>query len=263
MNARFLVLAGALMNICSQHTFADARVIVQFPKTMTSVKWSLTEIPTIQSLMKRLDRPRDAVVHMYRPSYQQIQSEEISMCREAVRRLPQVRYRVRDGVADVEATKNALTELSEQLLPTGRVIDFAPIDPLQFHSNPELDRKLRDGDRFLVIEQHSFVWTWDATHGFRQRAHAPLRSATDYGIDAISSGAARGDWVYWIGPHGELSRLGVASYNRAARPIPPGSILFYPPPGFGRSNQPAFQCIASALRYQNLADFETQGWWFR
>jgi hypothetical protein len=87
-------------------------------------------------------------------------------------------------------------------------------------------------------------------NGFLKRPHAPTATAYKYGADFIQKGFSRGDAAYVIDPHGQISLVGIARFNRSMRSLLPGSLIFYPPPGFGRSEQSTFQCIARAFSFQ-------------
>ena len=238
-------------------------ILVEMPNTQPA-HWSLSEVPTIGSFLARLDVERDVVVAMYRPSYEAVQYVEKNTCRKRVEALSPVRYRMRDVFTrDRSMTKQALLDLVESMSVTGRVLDYAPFDPLRFGAEPEMNRRLREGDLMVVLAPPQTIWIWDVGRGWHERPHAPAKSVLDYGREVLRNRDTRGDFAYWIGPRGEFDLLGVAPYNRSSRVIPPGSILFFPPPGFGRSEQPAYQCIGQFMRYQDTRGLTTTSRWSR
>lgn len=252
---------GLSVGLFAVATQAAVTVVIDDVEHQVSMSDSLT----LGSLFSSWEIARTDRVRWYRQSHRKTQAKLVEMCTAQVEQLTPVRYRLRDlALRDPSIVKQTLIELVNSFEVTGRVLEYGQLDPVRIRNLPKLQRRLRAGDR-LEISTHrtAVVWTWDAVTGYQTRPHAPTNTAYAYGADIVAKGRSRGDFAYVIDPHGQVSRVGIARYNRSTTAVAPGSLVFYPPPGFGRSEQSAFQCIAKALAFQAYWDVPTKPWWSR
>ena len=224
-----------------------------------------TDIAYLGDVMATWAVKRTDQVRWYRSAQVAAQTAHVQSCREQARGLTTVQYRLKDLVTrDVADAHRALMRLVESFEPTGRVLAYGPLDPARIRVDQTLNRRLRPTDRIEILtDPFNRVWTWDVGAGYQARPHAPTNTAYHYGADRIDQGFARGDFAYVIDPHGQVSKVGIARYNRSNRAIAPGSMVFFPPSGFGRSDQSLFVCIANAFAFHRYWHEPTGPWWAR
>ena len=219
-------------------------------------------LTTVQDVMALRSVERTDWVRWYRVDQTEPQKQLLADCRAQLGELKSVHYRLKDWVSlDRQLFRQNLVALVDSFKATGRVVHYGALDPLRLGVHPSLDRRLRAGDEFEIIGQpQAVVWTWDAVNGFLKRPHAPANTAYKYGADIIEQGFSRGDAAYVVDPHGQIVLAGIARFNRSKQAVAPSSLIFYPPPGFGRSEQSAFQCIARAFSFQRYWLRQTESW---
>jgi hypothetical protein len=226
--------------------------------------YSTSEYPRLSDLGRLLPSqvPLDGLLWL-RSSHVQQQAELQASCASDITNVGFSMLPRDLVVRDKGAVRRSLLRLVETLAPTGRVLEYGSLDPVDLDASDFLDRRLRDGDMFVWAEKSELVWTWDYFSGWREQAHRPVNSAWHYSRGVIKSEAVRGDWAYVIAPSGALHLTGLGGHNMGSNPVAPGSMIFYPPPGLGRGNHRAYGCIAQYLRTQHPTLINAKPWWRR
>lgn len=227
-------------------------------------EYTLQRYPRLLDLKELLpaNTPVDALAWI-RSSHISSQAAQYEQCLEKVEALTWSVYPRDLVVSERQSVKESIRELLLESQPTGRILEYGSLDPSDLDANEFLNRRIREGDQFILDLRLELIWTWDYLMGWREQPHRPTNTAYSYALESIASGAARGDWAYQISPSGKLTLVGLAGFNRSSDPVPNGSILFFPPPGLGRGNQPAYECIASMLAVQVPSFLDAQKWWSR
>lgn len=228
------------------------------------LEYAAQRYPRLLDLKELLpaNTPVDALIWI-RSAHFSHQAMQHQQCLEKVETLTRSLY-PRDLLAsERQSVKEAIRELLAESQPTGRILEYGSLDPADLDANDFLNRRIRGGDQFILDLRLELIWTWDYLMGWRAQPHRPTNTAHSYALESIASGAARGDWAYQVSPSGKVTLVGLAGFNRSSDPVPNGSILFFPPPGLGRGNQPAYECIASMLAVQVPTFLDARKWWSR
>ncbi|MCY1452392.1 Capsule biosynthesis GfcC [compost metagenome] len=125
----------------------------------------------------------------------------------------------------------ALAELLEHLhqqiaaLPvTGRLPHL--LDPVGVEVDPKQNSLVSAGDVFIFPPRPNHVRVVGAVQADCTLAHVPLQAARLYLQQCAQRAEADGDWLYLIQPDGQVSRVGIALWNREeGAPPAPGSII--------------------------------------
>lgn len=251
-------------------SFAQVNVVIASSGTFEVFVDGLRSEYTIQKYPRLLDlrsvlpsnRVIDGLIWL-RSSHRAYQERQREQCRLHVTQLTPGLLPRDLLVKEKSLVKQRLEALVIELRATGRVLEYGSLDPVDLEAADFFNRKIRNGDQFILDQRLELVWTWDYRSGWRERAHRPTNAAKDYALEALSSESARGDWAYQISPSGEITRVGLARFNESTDAVPTGSMLFFPPPGFGRGNQPAYECIASLIALQHPSSLNALQWWTR
>jgi len=257
MNA-FLLL---ILMLIAKSAFADSVTFI-INNQVSSLRIEDRAI-SLGMFADQLGRHRDTRLDWFRASRISEQEDELSACGHLVESMTATGLRPADWVkANHEDFRKKLLDLLDSLAATGRVTEFGRLDAIRLKTEGIVDRRLRDGDRIQVINQDvNEVFVWNVRDGFLAKPHAPNKMAYAYIGDAFREGVIRGDYVYAISPGGTIRLIGVATHNESNEVIAPGTLLFMPPPGFGRSEQKAFRCVAQVLSYQDINEFERRRAW--
>jgi len=225
---------------------------------------SAVEYERVSQLQKILPKgvPLDGLVWL-RPTNRAHQAAIRESCIAQLSELSRSFLPIDVVTVNADTFREQLIILMTRTQVTGRVLEYGSIDPFDVERADFFDRRLRDGDVFILENREAIVITWDAANGFRERPHRPVSSARDYGLHEMQSGSIRGDWAYVIAPSGRISQHGLGRHNRSTVPVANGSLIFFPPPGFGRSDQPAYACIANLLATQVPSQLGATQWWQR
>lgn len=125
---------------------------------------------------------------------------------------------------------NAARRLSEQVsrLPvTGRRV--YRLDPLAVELNAAHSPKLQSGDRLIFPSRPVSIRVTGAVSSDCELPFAPLQQAYRYAQQCPALAEADPDYLYLIQPDGQVSRLGIALWNREeAAPPAPGAVLLIP-----------------------------------
>jgi len=125
----------------------------------------------------------------------------------------------------------AARQLSEQVIAmpvTGRRV--YPLDPLQVELRAEHSPKLQGGDRLIFPARPNYVRVTGAVVGECTLPFAALQPAYRYAQQCPALAEADPDYLYLIQPDGQVTRLGIALWNREdhAAPPAPGAVLLIP-----------------------------------
>jgi hypothetical protein len=131
---------------------------------------------------------------------------------------------------DEPSLANAARRLNEQVtqLPvTGR--RFYRLDPLAVELNLAHSPKLQGGDRLIFPLRPDSIRVTGAVSNDCKLPFAPLQQAYQYAQQCPALAEADPDYLYLIQPDGQVSRLGIALWNREEEAPPaPGAILLIP-----------------------------------
>lgn len=131
---------------------------------------------------------------------------------------------------DNPSLANAARQLNEQVsaLPvTGRTI--YPLDPLAVELNAAHSPKLLGGDRLIFPPRPDYVRIVGAVSQDCALPFVPLQQAYRYAQQCPALADADPDYLYLIQPDGQVTRLGIALWNREeAVPPAPGAVLLVP-----------------------------------
>jgi hypothetical protein len=220
-------------------------------------------VDTIGSLSARYARDPSSLVYWYRKSRVDIQSSQISDCAEKVSQLTRSINPSDIGlVRPASEYADKMISLVDSMQPTGRYAIGYRLNAVDLAATPIMaSRKLRDHDHVDVISDYKHVvWAVNLVDGVTLVPHGPLKRVKDYALSAVQAGHARGDFAYVIYPHGEVVRVGIAAHNESDTYPSPWSIMFFPPPGFGPTDQEAFECVSELFAFQRIyADGVWQG----
>lgn len=256
----FLMISVLALGRVASATEGSFEIFIDGVRTEYAVQ-SYPRLLDLKPLLPK-DGPIDGLIWT-RVSHQAVQARQREQCRTLVDRLG-ISVLPRDLFATKRAViKNSLQRFVAEMRPTGRVLEYGSLDPIDLDASDFLNRKIRDGDQFFLDRRLELVWTWDYLAGWRERAHRPTNAAKAYGLEALNANAARGDWAYQISPSGKITLVGLARFNESTDAVPTGSVLFFPPPGFGRGNQAAYECLASLIATQIPSQFNARKWWMR
>jgi hypothetical protein len=227
-------------------------------------EYAAQQYPRLSDLKELLpaNMPVDGLIWI-RSSHLSSQVAPYEQCLEKAEALTWSLYPRDLLVSERQSVKESIRALLLKSQPTGRILEYGSLDPGDLDANDFLDRRIRGGDQFILDLRLELIWTWDYLMGWREQPHRPTNTAHSYALESIASGAARGDWAYQVSPSGKVTLVGLAGFNRSSDPVPNGSILFFPPPGLGRGNQPAYECIASMLAVQVPTFLDARKWWSR
>ncbi|MCY1516735.1 Capsule biosynthesis GfcC [compost metagenome] len=129
----------------------------------------------------------------------------------------------------------ALAELAKRLeeqvavLPvTGRRPHL--LDPVNAEVDPAQNPPVSAGDIFIYPPRPDSIRVMGAVQADCTLAHAPLQQARIYLQQCASRAEADPDYLYLIQPDGQVSRLGIALWNRQddMAPPAPGAIILVP-----------------------------------
>lgn len=133
-----------------------------------------------------------------------------------------------DSASDLAGTAVRLREWLASLPPTGRVPNTL-LEPRGLEVDPEANRPLADGDRFVYPVRPATVRVVGAVSRHCELPHVALRGAAAYLGDCPPAAIADRDWVYAVQPDGHVQRLGIAAWNRSpAYPLAPGAVVYVP-----------------------------------
>lgn len=125
---------------------------------------------------------------------------------------------------------NAALQLNEQVsrLPvTGR--RFNRLDPLAVELNAAHSPKLQGGDRLIFPARPDSIRVIGAVSSDCTLPFATLQQAYRYAQQCPALAEADPDYLYLIQPDGQVSRLGIALWNREEADSPaPGAVLLVP-----------------------------------
>lgn len=125
---------------------------------------------------------------------------------------------------------NAARQLSEQVngLPvTGRRI--YRLDPLAVELSAAHSPKLQGGDRLIFPPRPDSIRVTGVVSNDCKLPFAPLQQAYRYAQQCPALAEADPDYLYLIQPDGQVSRLGIALWNREeAAPPAPGAVVLVP-----------------------------------
>ncbi|QJP10958.1 capsule biosynthesis GfcC family protein [Pseudomonas multiresinivorans] len=132
---------------------------------------------------------------------------------------------------DKPALANITQRLGEQVLAlpvTGRRTYH--LDPLQVELNAEHSPRLQGGDRLIFPPRPATVRIIGAVSDNCELPFVPLQPAYRYAPQCPALDEADPDFLYLIQPDGQVTRLGVASWNREeqAAPPAPGAVMLVP-----------------------------------
>jgi len=257
MRSIVFVVAACVGALC----FADSVTVIMEDRI---TKLDVDQAPTsLVAFANSLGRHSDGRLEWYRASRETDQENELSACREAVGEMPVSHLNPADWVGDDHVNhRKKLIELMDSLQATGRVTEYGRIDTLRLKTDGFVDRRLRDGDTIRIrTDELREIFVWNVRDGFVAKPHAPNKFAYRYAGSTLTDRVIRGDYTYAISPAGAVQLLGIATHNQSNQVIEPGTLLFFPPPGFGRSEQDVFGCIAQALSYQDISMFEPTRQW--
>jgi hypothetical protein len=130
----------------------------------------------------------------------------------------------RDGRADVAAR----VYRQVQALPvTGR--QRAVLDPVAVEVGFAPNLRVSEGDQLIYPARPASVRVLGAVAAPCTLAFQPMRAARDYLDECPAVAGADLDYVWLIQPDGQVTRLGIAPWNREAGAAPaPGSTLLVP-----------------------------------
>lgn len=125
---------------------------------------------------------------------------------------------------------NAARQLNEQVsqLPvTGRRL--YRLDPLAVELNAAHSPKLQGGDRLIFPPRPDSIRVTGAVSNDCKLPFTPLQQAYRYAQQCPALAEADPDYLYLIQPDGQVSRLGIALWNREeAAPPAPGAVVLVP-----------------------------------
>ncbi|WP_440468553.1 capsule biosynthesis GfcC family protein [Pseudomonas sp. YH-1] len=125
---------------------------------------------------------------------------------------------------------NAARQLNEQVarLPvTGRRL--YRLDPLAVELSAAHSPKLQGGDRLIFPPRPDSIRVTGAVSNDCKLPFAPLQQAYRYAQQCPALAEADPDYLYLIQPDGQVSRLGIALWNREeAAPPAPGAVVLVP-----------------------------------
>ncbi|MBO3277165.1 capsule biosynthesis GfcC family protein [Pseudomonas schmalbachii] len=131
---------------------------------------------------------------------------------------------------DQPALAELLGRLHQQItdLPvTGRLPHL--LDPVGVEVDSEQNALVGAGDVFIFSPRPNHVRVVGAVQADCTLAHIPLQAARLYLQQCAQRAEADGDWLYLIQPDGNVSRLGIALWNRQdSAPPAPGSTILVP-----------------------------------
>ncbi|MGY1882532.1 MULTISPECIES: capsule biosynthesis GfcC family protein [Pseudomonas] len=132
--------------------------------------------------------------------------------------------------AGLEGRAHAAAELYRQVqaLPvTGRQV--AMLDPVAVEVGFAPNLPVSDGDRLMYPSRPDSVRVLGAVAAGCTVPFVPLRQARDYLVACPSSKEADTDYLWLVQPDGQVTRLGIAPWNREdGVPPAPGSTLLVP-----------------------------------
>lgn len=130
--------------------------------------------------------------------------------------------------ASLASLAQRLGEKVSALPVTGRRLYH--LDPLALELNAKHSPPLEGGDRLIFPPRPATVRITGAVAEDCTLAFAPLQAAYRYAQQCPALVDADLDYLYLIQPDGQVSRLGVALWNREeqAAPPAPGAVLFVP-----------------------------------
>lgn len=210
-----------------------------------------------------LGRYRDGRLDWFRVSRKIEQEAQLLACREQVSDMRIARLSPADWIGnDHLSHRTKLIELIDSLEATGRVTEYGRLDAMRLKTDDSLNRRLRHGDMIRVrTDELREIFVWNVRDGFVAKPYASNKFAYRYAGYTLADRVVRGDYAYSISPDGEVRLLGIGTHNQSNRVLEPGTLLFFPPPGFGRSEQTVFGCIAKVLSYQNIDRFKSTRQW--
>ena len=143
--------------------------------------------------------------------------------------LSQVQHLAR--LQDKPGLANTARRLSEKVIAlpvTGRRTYH--LDPLQVELNAEHSPKLQGGDRLILPPRPATVRIIGAVSNDCELPFVPLQPAYRYVPQCSVLDDADPDYLYQIQPDGQVTRLGIALWNREeqAAPPAPGAVLLVP-----------------------------------
>lgn len=131
---------------------------------------------------------------------------------------------------DTPSLANAAQQLKTQVsaLPiTGRQVYH--LDPLVVELNAAHSPKLEDGDRLIFPQRPASVRITGAVASDCTLPFVPLQQADRYAKQCPALADADPDYLYVIHPDGQVTRLGIALWNREdGAPPAPGAVLLVP-----------------------------------
>ncbi|MFJ3053256.1 capsule biosynthesis GfcC family protein [Pseudomonas nitroreducens] len=132
---------------------------------------------------------------------------------------------------DKPALASIAQRLGEQVIAlpvTGR--QTYHLDPLQVELNAEHSPRLQGGDQLIFPPRPATVRIIGAVTNNCELPFVPLQPAYRYAQQCPALGEADPDYLYLIQPDGQVTRLGVALWNREeqAAPPAPGAVLLVP-----------------------------------
>lgn len=105
----------------------------------------------------------------------------------------------------------------------------ATLDPVRLELESHSNRLLRDGDRLVFPPRPETVTVTGAVRADCTLPFVGLRDAAAYLADCPRHADADTDWFYILQPDGEVTRRGIALWNRdLAQPLAPGARLVVP-----------------------------------
>lgn len=128
---------------------------------------------------------------------------------------------------DLAAAAQRLNEQVRTLPVTGRRV--YRLDPLAVELNAAHSPKLLGGDRLIFPSRPDSVRVTGAVTQDCKLQFVPFRQAYQYAQLCPALAVADPDYLYLIQPDGQVSRLGIALWNRQdAAPPAPGAVLLIP-----------------------------------
>jgi len=130
----------------------------------------------------------------------------------------------RDGRADIAAR---IYRQVQALPVTGR--QRAVLDPVAVEVGFAPNLRVSEGDQLIYPARPASVRVLGAVAAPCTLAFQPMRAARDYLDECPAVAGADLDYVWLIQPDGQVTRLGIAPWNREAGAAPaPGSTLLVP-----------------------------------
>ncbi|MCY1276475.1 Capsule biosynthesis GfcC [compost metagenome] len=128
---------------------------------------------------------------------------------------------------DLAETAARLSDKVRAMPVTGRKVQV--LDPIQVELKGALNGRLAAGDRIDFPPRPTVVSIEGAVARDCLLPHAPLRQARDYLQDCPALAVADPDYLFVIQPDGQVTRLGIALWNRdTGAPPAPGARLLVP-----------------------------------